>query len=44
MRKGTVDIRVLPPISVADWTRPTMGRRVEAVREQFVQTLAEWPA
>jgi putative phosphoserine phosphatase/1-acylglycerol-3-phosphate O-acyltransferase len=43
MRKGTIDVHVLPPISVEGWTRANLGARVEAVREQFVTTLAEWP-
>jgi 1-acyl-sn-glycerol-3-phosphate acyltransferase len=44
MRKGTVDIHVLPPISTDDWTTEDLDGRVEAVRERFVNTLAEWPA
>jgi HAD superfamily hydrolase (TIGR01490 family) len=43
MRKGTIDVHVLPPISVDGWTPADLGPRVEAVREQFVTTLAEWP-
>jgi putative phosphoserine phosphatase/1-acylglycerol-3-phosphate O-acyltransferase len=44
MRKGTVDIRVLPPIDVNAWTVENLGTHVDDVREQFVDTLAEWPA
>jgi putative phosphoserine phosphatase/1-acylglycerol-3-phosphate O-acyltransferase len=44
MRKGTVDIHVLPPIDVNAWTVEDLGTHVDDVREQFVDTLAEWPA
>jgi HAD superfamily hydrolase (TIGR01490 family) len=44
MRKGTVDIHVLPPISTDDWTTEDLDARVEGVRQRFVKTLAEWPA
>ena len=44
MRKGTVDIHVLPPISTAEWSTEDLDARVEGVRERFVTTLAEWPA
>jgi putative phosphoserine phosphatase/1-acylglycerol-3-phosphate O-acyltransferase len=43
MRKGTVDVRVLPPISVADWVPEELNERVAEVRELFVRTLADWP-
>jgi putative phosphoserine phosphatase/1-acylglycerol-3-phosphate O-acyltransferase len=44
MRPGTVDVAVLPPIRVDDWTRRDLDRRIESVRQLFVQTLAHWPA
>jgi putative phosphoserine phosphatase/1-acylglycerol-3-phosphate O-acyltransferase len=44
MRKGTVDVTVLPPISVEDWTRENLSERVAGVRELFVETLEDWPA
>jgi HAD superfamily hydrolase (TIGR01490 family) len=44
MRKGTVDVKVLPPVSVDGWTVENLGQHVEDVRRQFVDTLAEWPA
>ncbi len=43
MRPGTVDVMVLPPISVADWTRADLNERVEAVRDLYVATLEDWP-
>jgi len=43
MRPGTVDVHVLEPISVADWTPETLSERVAEVRERFVRTLADWP-
>ncbi len=43
MRPGTVDVMVLPPISVADWSRADLNERVEAVRDLYVATLEDWP-
>ena len=43
MRPGTVDVSVLPPISVADWTLEDLEERISAVRDLFVATLADWP-
>jgi HAD superfamily hydrolase (TIGR01490 family) len=43
IRPGTIDVAVLPPISVADWTTDGLGDRVAAVRELFVATMATWP-
>jgi putative phosphoserine phosphatase/1-acylglycerol-3-phosphate O-acyltransferase len=44
MRSGTVDVAVLPPVSVEDWTVADLGRRVAETRQMFVRTLAEWPS
>src|SRR5947199_242808 len=44
IRPGTVDVHVHEPISVAGWTRETLGDRVAEVRELFVRTLDDWPA
>ena len=43
MRPGRVDVTVLPPISVADWTLDDLEERIEAVRDLFVATLNDWP-
>jgi putative phosphoserine phosphatase/1-acylglycerol-3-phosphate O-acyltransferase len=43
MRSGTVEIAVLPPISVDDWTREDLNERVEGVRQLFVDHLDDWP-
>ena len=43
MRSGTVDVHVLEPISVAEWTRDTLADRVDEVRDLFVRTLEDWP-
>lgn len=43
MRPGVVEVTVLPPISVADWTLDDLDERIEAVRDLFVETLADWP-
>jgi len=43
LHPGTVDVTVLPPISVADWTRENLDERIEEVRGQFRETLQNWP-
>ncbi|TAM62726.1 MAG: 1-acyl-sn-glycerol-3-phosphate acyltransferase [Mycobacterium sp.] len=40
---GTVDVAVLPPISVDDWTLDTLVDRIAAVRQRYLDTLADWP-
>jgi putative phosphoserine phosphatase/1-acylglycerol-3-phosphate O-acyltransferase len=44
LRPGTVDVAVLPPISVTGWTLDTLEERIEEVRQLFVETLENWPA
>jgi putative phosphoserine phosphatase/1-acylglycerol-3-phosphate O-acyltransferase len=43
LNPGTVDIAVLPPISVADWTLDDLGMRIERVRARYVELLGDWP-
>lgn len=43
MRPATVEVTVLPPISVADWTLEDLSDRIDAVRDLFVATLDDWP-
>ena len=43
LHPGIVDVTVLPPISVADWTRQDLDQRIEGVRELFRETLQHWP-
>lgn len=43
MRSGTIDVHVLEPIPVDDWTADTLTERVAEVRELFVRTLEDWP-
>jgi len=43
MRPGTVDVAVLPPVRVDEWTLRDLDRRIEGVRQQFVHTLEHWP-
>jgi putative phosphoserine phosphatase/1-acylglycerol-3-phosphate O-acyltransferase len=43
MRPGTVEVKVLPPISVADWSLDDLEERIDAVRDLFVATLKDWP-
>ena len=43
MRPGTVDVAVLPPLRVEDWTLRDLDRRIAGVRQMFVDTLEHWP-
>lgn len=42
-RPGKVDAVVLPPIDVSDWTLDDIDERIAGVRQQFIDTLADWP-
>ncbi|KAA0017992.1 1-acylglycerol-3-phosphate O-acyltransferase [Antrihabitans cavernicola] len=42
-RAGRVDVAVLDPIYVSNWTLDELDERVEQVRELFAQTLSHWP-
>jgi putative phosphoserine phosphatase/1-acylglycerol-3-phosphate O-acyltransferase len=41
---GTVDIAVLPPVSVANWTLRNLRERIEQIRTAYLETLSAWPA
>lgn len=41
---GTVDVAVLPPIPVDDWTLDALPDRIAEVRGLYLDTLADWPA
>jgi putative phosphoserine phosphatase/1-acylglycerol-3-phosphate O-acyltransferase len=43
LHPGTVDVTVLAPISVADWTLDDLDERIEEVRGLFRDTLRNWP-
>jgi putative phosphoserine phosphatase/1-acylglycerol-3-phosphate O-acyltransferase len=43
MRAGTVDVAVLPPIAIDDWSRANLNRKIEDVRSRFTATLLRWP-
>jgi len=42
MRPGTVDAIVLPPIPTDDWTVDDLPARIAAVRQAYIETLANW--
>jgi putative phosphoserine phosphatase/1-acylglycerol-3-phosphate O-acyltransferase len=44
LHPGTVDIAVLPPVSVENWSLRNLRERIEQVRTAYVETLAEWPS
>jgi putative phosphoserine phosphatase/1-acylglycerol-3-phosphate O-acyltransferase len=43
LNPGTVDIAVLPPVSVEDWTVRNYRVRIEQIREHYLELLADWP-
>jgi putative phosphoserine phosphatase/1-acylglycerol-3-phosphate O-acyltransferase len=43
LNPGTVDVTILPPISVADWTLDSLSDRIEEVRQLYCETLTNWP-
>jgi putative phosphoserine phosphatase/1-acylglycerol-3-phosphate O-acyltransferase len=43
LNPGTVDIAVLPPVSVEGWTLLNLRERIEQIRAAYLETLAEWP-
>ena len=44
LHPGTVDIAVLPPVSVADWTVQNLRDKIEQIRGYYLDLLADWPA
>jgi putative phosphoserine phosphatase/1-acylglycerol-3-phosphate O-acyltransferase len=44
IRSGEIDVAVLPPITVASWSRAELGDRVAEVRQLFVDALDDWDA
>lgn len=40
---GSVDVAVLPPIPVDDWTTENLTEKIAAVRQLYLDTLADWP-
>jgi putative phosphoserine phosphatase/1-acylglycerol-3-phosphate O-acyltransferase len=43
LNPGTVDIAVLPPVSVENWTLRSLRARIEEIRAAYVETLSAWP-
>ena len=41
---GTVDVAVLPPVSVQDWTLASLRDKIEQIRGKYLDLLADWPA
>ena len=42
MHPAKVDVKVLPPVPTTDWTLDDLDQRIAGVRQQFVDTLADW--
>jgi len=43
LHPGTVDVAVLPPVSVADWTLANLEAKIEQIRGNYLELLADWP-
>jgi putative phosphoserine phosphatase / 1-acylglycerol-3-phosphate O-acyltransferase len=43
LRPGKVDVAILPPIPVEDWSLDQLPKHIDAVRSLYVDTLADWP-
>jgi putative phosphoserine phosphatase/1-acylglycerol-3-phosphate O-acyltransferase len=43
IRSGTIEVSVLPPISTDDWKLDDLDDHIAEVRQQYVDTLANWP-
>lgn len=43
LRPGTVDVIVLPPVDVSDWTVEELPERIAEVRQSYLDTLESWP-
>jgi putative phosphoserine phosphatase/1-acylglycerol-3-phosphate O-acyltransferase len=43
LRPGRIEVAVLPPVPTHDWTARTVGEHTKAVRDLFVEVLAQWP-
>jgi putative phosphoserine phosphatase / 1-acylglycerol-3-phosphate O-acyltransferase len=44
LNPGTVDIAVLPPVSVENWTVANLRDKIEQIRGAYLELLADWPA
>jgi HAD superfamily hydrolase (TIGR01490 family) len=42
IHSGTVQVRVLPPVPTEDWTTADLNQKVEEVRGQYLDALANW--
>jgi putative phosphoserine phosphatase/1-acylglycerol-3-phosphate O-acyltransferase len=42
-RSGRIDVVVHPPIPTCDWTSEELEKRIDEVRQLYVDTLDEWP-
>jgi putative phosphoserine phosphatase/1-acylglycerol-3-phosphate O-acyltransferase len=43
LNPGTVDIAVLPPVSVENWSLRNLRERIEQIRAAYEATLTQWP-
>lgn len=44
MQSANVDVKVLPPVPTKSWRLASLDRHIAGVRQQFIDTLADWEA
>jgi putative phosphoserine phosphatase/1-acylglycerol-3-phosphate O-acyltransferase len=44
IRKGTIDVAVLEPVSTKSWKVRELDERIAEVRRRYLDTLASWPS
>jgi putative phosphoserine phosphatase/1-acylglycerol-3-phosphate O-acyltransferase len=42
MHSAKIDVKILPPITTSDWTVKNLDQKIDAVRQQYLDTLANW--
>jgi putative phosphoserine phosphatase/1-acylglycerol-3-phosphate O-acyltransferase len=42
MHSAKIDVKILPPITTSDWTVKNLDQKIVAVRQQYLDTLANW--
>ncbi len=43
LRSGTVDVAVLEPIDVSEWSRENLDEHIAEVEDLYRRTLSSWP-
>jgi putative phosphoserine phosphatase/1-acylglycerol-3-phosphate O-acyltransferase len=41
IRPASIDVTVLPPVKTTDWTKDTIDRHIDDIRQMFLKTLGQ---